>query len=287
MQQKLVAYKRMPDWTAESLPKGFRKMHNTREGTWARLTIVRGELKYYDLDADGSVRSSQVFSPENPPPFIAPRDWHRVEPNSDDLHCYLEFYCREDRYYEKKYGLSAPHSEVVELLQHIQAGDALDLGCGRGRNSIFLQTHGFAVTALDHSEAAISRLRNIIAAERECRGIRAELRDVSKAVIKSDYDLIVATVVLQFLPSDSIPGVIENMQQRTRSGGINLIVAPISSPAAPCPIDWPFTLKQGELREYYESWTLLRYNENKGAFHRMDESGNPYECQFATLVARK
>lgn len=38
----------------------------------------------------------------------------------------------------------------------IPPGRALDLGCGSGRNAIFLARHGFAVEAVDYSETAIA-----------------------------------------------------------------------------------------------------------------------------------
>lgn len=37
----------------------------------------------------------------------------------------------------------------------LQPGRAMDLGCGNGRNAIFLARHGFAVEAVDYSRSAI------------------------------------------------------------------------------------------------------------------------------------
>lgn len=42
----------------------------------------------------------------------------------------------------------------------IKPGRALDLGCGTGRNAIFLARHGFAVEAVDYSKAAIAWTRD-------------------------------------------------------------------------------------------------------------------------------
>jgi len=55
MQNNLVCYKRMPNWTASTLPKGFRNKHNTRAGVWAKLTILRGELLYTSLTEDDQI----------------------------------------------------------------------------------------------------------------------------------------------------------------------------------------------------------------------------------------
>ncbi|MEM7000040.1 MAG: tellurite resistance methyltransferase TehB, partial [Pseudomonadota bacterium] len=180
-----------------------------------------------------------------------------------------------------------PHSAVVEAITHVSSGDALDLGCGRGRNSILLRAHGFEVTALDHSQQAISRLQEIVSLEAACQGIQAEVYDIATSSIERDYDLIICTVVLQFLPADTIAGIISNMQSHTKLGGLNVIVAPMSTHDVPCPMDWPFTFKEGELRAYYQDWHLIKYQEALGEFHRTDAAGNRLQACFATLIARK
>lgn len=286
MQNELVCYRRLPEWDAATLPDGFRRQHNTREGTWAKLSVLQGELYFYELDAAGEVLARHSFSPERVPPLIEPGAWHRVAPASDDLRCYLEFWCEKDRYYEKKYKLSAPHSEVVAVLGAMEPGEALDLGSGRGRNSVFLHSRGFQVTAVDRSEAAIHKLRHIIAAEPACQGIQTHLYDINEARIDRDFDLIVATVVFQFLRAERVGAVIDNLQQRTRPGGLNLIVAPVSSAECPCPLDFPFTFREGQLSAFYKGWTICKYNENPGEFHQTDEHGERLRAPFATLLAR-
>ncbi len=283
---KLVKYQTLPVWTKDTLPRSFQEKHNTKQGTLAKLTILEGALEYCALDENGNVQSTHIYSTENPPPLIEPQSWHRVTPLSDNLRCFLEFYCLVEHYYQKKYHLSLPHSEVLEVLQYIQSGDALDLGCGRGRNSILLQTRGFSVTALDKSEASMGKLSEIIDAEEDCRGIQPKVYDIQTASIQNHYDLIISTVVFQFLQSASISSVIQNMQEHTRPGGYNLIVAPVSTDNRPCPIKFPFTFGENELKNYYRLWTICKYNENLGVFHRMDEDGNPYQSKFATLIAQ-
>ncbi len=284
---KLVKYQTLPVWTKDTLPQSFQNKHNTQQGTWAKLTILEGELKYYGLDENGDIRSTHVYSRENPPPLIEPQVWHKVEPLGDNLRCFIEFYCLQEDYYQKKYHLWAPHSEVIEILKYIQSGNALDLGSGRGRNSILLQTRGFSVTALDKSETAISKLQEIIDTEEECKGINAKIYDIQSASIVNHYDLIISTVVFQFLQPVSVSSVIQNMQEQTLSGGYNLIVAPVSTNDCPCPIDFPFTFAENELKNYYNLWKIHKYKEELGTFGRMDEQGLPYQGKFATLIAQK
>ena len=78
----------------------------------------------------------------------------------------------------------------------------------------------------------------------------------------------------------------EDLQQHTRPGGLNLIVAPMSSPEHPCPLDFPFTFQESQLRRFYDGWTILKYREQPGEFHKTDETGARIRALFATLLAR-
>lgn len=51
--------------------------------------------------------------------------------------------------------------ELVELVESgvLQPSRAIDLGCGEGDNAIFLAQHGFQVTAVDFSPAAIAKAK--------------------------------------------------------------------------------------------------------------------------------
>jgi 2-polyprenyl-3-methyl-5-hydroxy-6-metoxy-1,4-benzoquinol methylase len=52
-------------------------------------------------------------------------------------------------------------SELVKLFEsgELLPGRAIDLGCGEGDNAIFLAQHGFQVTGIDFSRAAINKAR--------------------------------------------------------------------------------------------------------------------------------
>lgn len=286
---QLICYKTMPQWNATSLPAAFRKRHNTKVGTWAKLTIIKGKLDYYQLDENDNIIDRFTFTADSQAPFIKPQEWHRVEPRTDDLVCQLSFYCRPQDYYQKKYRLSAVHSEVIEIVNHIQSGDALDLGCGQGRNALFLQQQGFNTTAFDANADAVNRLKQIIETE-QLKNITAYTADANQANIKQQYDLIVSTVVLMFLQRQRQPAIIENIKSQTKSGGYNLIVCALDSPDYPCnrhqlPFNAP--LQPGQLKSHYNDWSIKKYNENIGHLHRTDAQGNRIALRFATLIAKK
>jgi SAM-dependent methyltransferase len=49
----------------------------------------------------------------------------------------------------------------VEEVEDLRPGRALDLGCGEGRNAVWLAQRGWRVTAVDFSEIALARARRL------------------------------------------------------------------------------------------------------------------------------
>lgn len=188
--------------------------------------------------------------------------------------------------YTEKYDLTATHSAVVAALEHVDPGSALDLGCGRGRNSLYLQSKGFTVTAWDRNPASIQYLQHIIA-EEQLDHIETATADLNTQRWQTQYDFIFSTVVFMFLDGAAIPEIIANMQQQTHSGGHNLIVTAIDSPDYPCTVPFSFTFQPNELKQYYSGWDLLTYNEDVGELHRTDAQGNRIKMRFVTMLARK
>ncbi|UEC24003.1 SAM-dependent methyltransferase TehB [Pasteurella canis] len=285
MKNELICYKKMPVWTATSLPKMFQEKHNTKVGTWGKLTVLTGQLKFYELTEDGKVVSEHIFTSKSDIPLVEPQVWHKVEPISDDLECYLEFHCKKEDYFHKKYNMTATHSEVKNAVNILSPCKVLDLGCGQGRNSLFLSLLGYNVTSWDHNENSIKFLTDT--AEKENLPIQTALYDINSANIQENYDFILSTVVFMFLNRDRIPQIIENMQSHTNIGGYNLIVAAMSTDDVPCPIPFSFTFKAGELKQYYQDWELIKYSEEMGELHKTDENGNRIKMKFVTMLAKK
>ena len=283
--EKLVAYKRMPVWNKDTMPEAVQRKHNTKVGTWGKITVLKGILKFIELTEEGKVIAEHLFKAGTDNPMAQPQAWHRVEAATDDVEWYLEFYCKPEDYFPKKYNTNPVHSEVLEAMQTVQPCKALDLGCGQGRNALFLAQHGFDVTAVDQNELSLEILQSIV--EQEDLEMPVGLYDINSASIGQTYDFIVSTVVLMFLQADRIPAIIKNMQEQTSIGGYNLIVCAMDTEDYPCSVNFAFTFKEGELANYYQDWELVKYNENPGHLHRRDENGNRIQLRFATMLAKK
>lgn len=70
-----------------------------------------------------------------------------------DQHHWNERYASAERLFNIE-----PDESLVELVSTLSPGRAVDLGAGEGRNSLWLATKKWKVTAVDHSDVAIGRL---------------------------------------------------------------------------------------------------------------------------------
>ena len=287
---ELVSYKLMPVWHLNDIPAGFKQKHNTKVGTWAQLTIFKGSIRFAMLDEDGRETEEFTFDAQNQPPLIRPQEWHMLVSATDDIECQMDFRCRPEDYFAKRHELTSTHPDVVEAARLIAPGRALDVGCGNGRNTLYLAKKGFDVDAWDVATERLANLDRIAAAE----GLEdhvfvneIDLNHLEPDAFDGPYDFILSTVVLMFLQPASVPPLVAAMKGQTAPGGFNLIVSAMDSDDYPCRVPFPFRFKAGELKALYDGWEIIKYDENPGKLHKTDENGNRIEMRFATLLARK
>ena len=74
-------------------------------------------------------------------------------------HSHAEVGATWDERYRTTGWAADPDEELVELVGPLEPGAALDLGCGTGRNSIWLASRGWRVTGVDASLVGLDHLR--------------------------------------------------------------------------------------------------------------------------------
>ena len=284
-QQELFCYKQMPVWTADEIPEALLSKHNTAAGTWGCLNVLQGRLNFNEVDEAGNVTATHELTPESDDWIIHPQAWHFIAPQTQDTEIQLSFYCEAADYFNKKYGMSATHSAVRAAEDIVPVGKVLDMGCGQGRNALYLGLKGFDVTAVDNNPNAVQNVEEL--ARIEELNVRAFEYDLNAANIQENFDYMVATVVFMFLMPRYVPDVIANMKEHTNPGGYNLIVSAMDTEDFPCPMPFPFKFGESELREYYKDWELVEYKEELGSMHAKDEFGNPIQFKFVTMLAKK
>lgn len=89
----LVAYKRTPIFTEETVPAGLLKDHCTKAGTWGLIHVEDGCLEYFIADPRRPA-SEQTLSREVGAGVVEPTVLHRIEPQGR-VRFWVEFW-RED-----------------------------------------------------------------------------------------------------------------------------------------------------------------------------------------------
>ena len=117
-------------------------------------------------------------------------------------------------------GAARPHLMKAATLLRQERGDgelldALDLGCGAGRDSDYLLRNGYRVTAVDSSPAAAGPLRRL-PRQRWLRFVECPIESFTPET----YDLVNAQYVLPFVERSQFAHVVGAMVNAVRMGGV-------------------------------------------------------------------
>ena len=167
-----------------------------------------------------------------------------------------------------------PPAELVEKYLYEAPGkNALDLGCGGGRHTLFLSERGFHVDAVDISAVALEKLSKRVDPERVTL-IEADLDGFD--LHKAQYDLIVKTNYLD-------RGLIVRAKKALKKGGIFIVETYLTDAENEKKDSNPdFLLQKGELKEIFsEGFEILEYREF------WNESYEKYRMKKAAIAVRK
>jgi 2-polyprenyl-3-methyl-5-hydroxy-6-metoxy-1,4-benzoquinol methylase len=184
---------------------------------------------------------------------------------------------RWDRQHGEGQGSERPSGFLAEIFSarycSIAPGRALDVACGKGRNSLFLAARGFDVTGLDISSVALDEARRRTAARSLAVSFqRADLETIHLA--HAQYDLIIN---FNYLQRSLIP----QIHSALKTGGYVIFETylidqrEIGQPKNP-----QYLLAHNELLSLFRGCRVLYYREG----HFIEESENSFR---ARLLARK
>ena len=195
------------------------------------------------------------------------------------------------------YGLK-PSEELEHFLNdsHPPAGEALDLGCGEGRNSLLLARYGYHVHAVDASSQGIQKLEKY-ARSQDLDNIGGEVADVKTVQLKPNfYDAIVAVTILDHITEAEGKNVAKAIINALKPGGFVFIESfTIHDPAV--------NIARKEKEVISENATFVQHNFDEGElaawFSQLetvlyeeimkydDSHGEPHYHGLARLIGKK
>ena len=193
-------------------------------------------------------------------------------------------YSEEDS--AKTFNNGKPSWDVVEVLEnHIHKGKVLDLGCGDGRNALYAAKLGYDVTAVDISEAGISKLNTI--ANKQGLKVNAIVQDMRLFSSDELFDAVISHGCLHLIFRDEWIHVIKNIKMMTKPEGYNVVLVftnrvPPSSDMEPYMVGL-FT--EGELYEQYSGWKI--YHQSSDIFEDDHGGGIQHVHAFNRIISQK
>jgi cyclopropane fatty-acyl-phospholipid synthase-like methyltransferase len=129
----------------------------------------------------------------------------------------------DDRFSIEDYLFGAEPAQALVKLEHylIPQGDTLVIADGEGRNSVYLASKGFKVTATDASTVANVKAKALAASRNVAVDYQVEdFFDIDWSA--KQYDNIVG-IFFQFIPPDKIKQVLTALRTAIKKGGTLLI----------------------------------------------------------------
>lgn len=174
--------------------------------------------------------------------------------------------------------------KILELLPPASPLSVLDIGCGEGKDAVFLARCGYKVSAFDVTETGIEKTKRLA----EKAGVyvdafRANLLDFR---LERDFDILFSSGVFHYIKPELRSEIFDNYKLHTKENGINAFNVFVQKPfvAVPPEKENRFNWKSGELFMLYHDWYI------EDCFEKVfdcNSSGIPHKHAMDTLYARK
>lgn len=196
---------------------------------------------------------------------------------------YEKWYEGDEYYWGKQ--PSALCDEIISIIPPSKNVKVLDIGCGEGKDAVYMALKGYDVTAFDITVNGIRKTK-ALAKERNVE-VKAFVADINDFSIDEQFDIIYSTGTIQYLSEENKASFFEKVKNMTRPEGINWFNVFVDKPFIPLPPDWDVYEKlwnTAELFSYYPDWEMIRIDEKIFECH---SSGVLHLHCMDTIVAKK
>jgi tellurite methyltransferase len=169
--------------------------------------------------------------------------------------------------------------ELIKLCPPAVNTKVLDIGCGEGKDAVFMAEKGYDVTAFDLTENGIRK--TIALAHKRGVKVNAYVDDINTFETDEQYDIIFSTGTVQYIFDENKEAFFKKLEKITKPNGIVFINVFVEKSFLELPPDWDKEekmWKSGELFTYFSDWKFEKIDEvifedNSGGithYHCMD-----------------
>lgn len=206
--------------------------------------------------------------------------------------CYHNFDVESD--YERRYnseeyywGVKPSYMclKILELMPPTKPITVLDIGCGEGKDAVFLARCGYSVSAFDITDSGIEKTKRL--ADKAGVYVDAFKANVLDFRLDKDFDILFSSGVFHFIKPELRQEIIENYKLHTKENGINTFNVFVEKPFVPVPPDKDtsrYNWKSGELLMLYHDWYI---EESFETVFDCNSGGKPHKHAMNTVYARK
>ena len=177
--------------------------------------------------------------------------------------------------------------EIMKLKPPTKPLKVLDIGCGEGKDAVFLARNGYIVSALDATDNGIEKGKQLA----DKFGVYVDFfkANIEDFRLRDNYDIILSSGVFHFVKPEYRDDIFYNLKEHTNENGIHAINVFVEKPFIQSPPDKiqgknRFRWKSGTLFSYYHDWI----------FHKMDEvifdcnsGGTPHKHCMDIMLTEK
>lgn len=193
----------------------------------------------------------------------------------------------DERYQEEEYywGLNPNHLcyELMKLKPPTRPYRVLEIGCGEGKDAVFLARCGYLVTAFDESQAGIDKA--VLLAEKNGVHVDFFKANALDYRIEEMYDIIYSSGFFDYLPDKIKVEFTCMLKEHTVVGGLNVINAFVDKPFVKKKEGQQKTpWKSGALFTCYHDWLFHKCEQ---VIFDCNSGGVPHQHCMDVLIAEK
>lgn len=198
----------------------------------------------------------------------------------------------EDKYSAQGYywGL-APNALCYDLMclkPPVKPYRVLDMGCGEGKDAVFLAKNGYRVSAFDLAESGLDKARRL--AEQHHVDVRFFKADINDYQPDEAFDVVFSSGVLHYVRPDRRKPLFDALKACTPAGGLHVLNVFVHKPFLPEAPDLEEAERavppwhSGELMGYYADWLLRTSTET---IFDCQSAGIPHKHCMDVVIAEK